>query len=47
VGGEEAALRDAELEAVMARMPVLPMALFGPGSTPVPASTAPLARGGP
>jgi nucleotide-binding universal stress UspA family protein len=44
VGGEEAALRDAELEAVMARMPVLPMALFGPGSTPVPASTAPLAR---
>jgi nucleotide-binding universal stress UspA family protein len=42
--GEEAALRDAELEAVMARVPVLPMVLFGPGSTPVPTSTEPLAR---
>ncbi len=39
---EKAELRDAELEAVMARMPPLPMALFGPGSTPIPTTTAPL-----
>jgi nucleotide-binding universal stress UspA family protein len=39
---EEAELRDADLEAVMAQMPPLPMPLFGPGSTPVPTTTAPL-----
>jgi nucleotide-binding universal stress UspA family protein len=39
---EEAELRDADLEAVMARMPPLPMALYGPGSTPIPTTTAPL-----
>jgi Universal stress protein family len=39
---QEAELRDAELEAVMARMPPLPMALFGPGSIPIPTTTAPL-----
>lgn len=39
---EEAELRDAELEAVMARMPPVPLPLFGPGSFPVPSSTEPL-----
>jgi nucleotide-binding universal stress UspA family protein len=39
---QEAEPRDAELEAVMARMPPLPMALFGPGSIPIPTTTAPL-----
>ena len=39
---DEAELRDAELEAVMARTPQLPMVLFGPGSIPIPTATAPL-----
>jgi nucleotide-binding universal stress UspA family protein len=38
---DEAELRDAELEVVMARVPAVPMVLFGPGSLPIPASTAP------
>ena len=39
---DEAELRDAELEAVMARTPQLPMVLFGPGSLPIPTATTPL-----
>jgi nucleotide-binding universal stress UspA family protein len=36
---DEAELHDAELEAVMARTPQLPMVLFGPGSIPIPTTT--------
>jgi len=43
----EAEAHRAELEAVMARVPALPLPLFGPGSTPVPTNTRPLDLKGP
>ena len=38
----EAEAHSPELEAVMARLPALPLPLFGPGSTPVPTNIRPL-----